>query len=396
MMDRITETERALIDDAVAAGRVVVVPPGTQWHQGYRWDGEQNRMVARCPERSGTLPTRRGNYKRNPKTAERHRQVAEAFNSDWTVERMAREFGVTEARIRNDLYLLGLKLSERRGSAPPRTEVRGKPSGDRAGNRKHRAAQKKAAAVRDRRRFKVTPVATGNPSRLYDPDAKGTKFPGKVLDPDGSEAVLKDGANNSKIGGDVLVGWLRGAHIVTLTLEERATCPKSCGLWQACYGNAMPHSRRWRHGDALLERLKVEIADLCAGHETVLVRLHVLGDFWSLAYVLFWQEMLERHANLFVFGFTAHGRKSEIGALIAEVRSWHEKEGRQRFFIRHSETTGPWGAFTIDFPTDRLRIGDAVVCPEQRDGMEGSPKRMHCGACGLCWKSDVPIVFVMH
>ena len=48
------------------------------------------------------------------------------------------------------------------------------------------------------------------------------------------ENVLKCGRNNSKIGGDVLVGRLRGARIFTLTLEERATCPRSCAMWRAC------------------------------------------------------------------------------------------------------------------------------------------------------------------
>jgi hypothetical protein len=46
-------------------------------------------------------------------------------------------------------------------------------------------------------------------------------------------------------------------------------------------------------------------------------------------------------------------------------------------------------------------IGDAVVCPEQRDAMNGSERGIHCGSCGLCWKTGGsatgrPIAFVEH
>jgi hypothetical protein len=89
----------------------------------------------------------------------------------------------------------------------------------------------------------------------------------------------------AKIGGDVLVGRLKGARIFTLTLEERATCPRSCAHLAGCYGNAMPHPVRWQADDAFEDRLSMEIAELCAAHDTVLVRLHILGDFYSARYV---------------------------------------------------------------------------------------------------------------
>lgn len=58
-------------------------------------------------------------------------------------------------------------------------------------------------------------------------------------------------------------------------------------------------------------------------------------------------------------------------------------------------------SFTLPFPTDRPMIGDAVVCPEQRDAMNGSERATHCGSCGLCWKTGGnatgrPIAFVEH
>lgn len=250
-------------------------------------------------------------------------------------------------------------------------------------------AREKVVKIRDRRRFKLTPIPTGEGGVVASADATGTIFPSRVFDV-ADESVLKDGAHNSKIGGDVLVGRLKGAKVFTLTLEERATCPRSCDLWSSCYGNSMPHSRRWRHGPAFEAKLAEEVAALCAQHETVLIRLHVLGDFYSEDYVRLWGEMLFQHPNLHVFGFTAWGPFTAIGARIVGLRH------SGRFSIRNSGHCGEWGSFTIDFPTEKPRLGDAVVCPEQRAAMNGTGKADHCGACGLCWAGNAAIVFIMH
>jgi hypothetical protein len=263
---------------------------------------------------------------------------------------------------------------------------------DKAAARRRRAVAQGVERVRDRRRFRQNAVPDGTASVTVAADAEGTIFPTRVAEPTSAHRVLKDGTANAKIGGDVLVGWLRGARIFTLTLEERATCPRSCEHWRTCYGNAMPHPLRWRHGEALLQRIEAELAEATAAHRLVLVRLHVLGDFWSVAYVDFWRRMLERHGNLYLFGFTAWPPGTPIGDAVQRLRDWP----RARAWLRHSGRSGEWGCFTVDFPTGRTRLGDAVVCPEQRDAMEGSPRGMHCGACGLCWKVSAPIVFVEH
>jgi hypothetical protein len=256
---------------------------------------------------------------------------------------------------------------------------------------KVRRAREAAAKVSDRRRFKVSPVPFGDANRLADAGATGTVFPSRVSDPSPDEPVLKDGRWNSKIGGDVLKGRLRGARIYTLTLEERATCPRSCAMWRACYGNSMQHPKRWRHGPVLQRQIAAEVAALCAPGAPVLIRLHILGDFYSFDYLRLWTFLLDAYPNLNIFGFTAWAPGTEIGDGIARVRA----ALGARFAIRHSGRGGPWGSFTIDFPTERRRIGDAVVCPEQADAMGGKPGR-HCGNCCLCWQSDLPIVFVEH
>lgn len=253
-------------------------------------------------------------------------------------------------------------------------------------------AKRGVQIVRDRRRFKTVPVPTGTATRTTSKDMTGTVFPRKVSGILPDVDVLKDGFSNSKIGGDVLVGYLKGAHIRTLTLEERATCPKTCQLWQTCYGNSMQWSRRWKHGPALEGRLREEVAALTAKHDQVLIRLHVLGDFYSTDYVMMWRMLLIKHPNLNLFGFTAWDTDTDIGGAVGELRT---NFGR-RASIRTSGKTGQWGSFTIDFPTDRKMIGDAIVCPEQRDAMNGTGRETHCGSCTACWACSAPIVFVEH
>lgn len=252
------------------------------------------------------------------------------------------------------------------------------------------------AKIRDIRRSLIGPVPTGTPNRSI-PGLTQTQFPDSVRDAGLDETVLKGGENISKIGGVVLAGPLKGARIVSLALEERKTCPRSCVIWDACYGNNMPRLIRYNAGPLLEAKIAVEIISLCERHEKVLVRLHIVGDFYSTGYLQFWANLLDRFPGLHVFGFTAWTEDTPIGKGIA----WLRAQDPQRFAVRTSGRTGKWGSFTLPFPTDRPMIGDAVVCPEQRDAMNGSERGTHCGSCGLCWKTGAnatgrPIAFVEH
>ena len=263
---------------------------------------------------------------------------------------------------------------------------------DKAVRKKEERAARKVAKIRDRRRFKTGVPANGEIKGLMPANSERTRHTHTVRSPSPDQRVLKDGAMNAKIGGDVLVGRLKGAPIFTLTLEERATCPKSCLHWRSCYGNGMSQAHRFAHGPELIERLAAEIEELMGAHARILIRQHVLGEFYAPEYVEFWRAQLFQHPGLHIFGFTAWAPHTDIGRRIAALRGAMP----ERFAVRNSGACAPWGSFTIDFPTERKQIGDAIVCPAQLDANNGTPRQVHCGNCAACWSAPNPIVFVEH
>jgi hypothetical protein len=203
-------------------------------------------------------------------------------------------------------------------------------------------------------------------------------------------SVLVSGHSNVKIGRDVRKGKLfRGYWIFTLTLEERATCPRTCFHWNTCYGNHMPYAKRISHQspealEAAIERdIRRELGR--KGRKGVLVRLHALGDFYDSSYVWFWSEMLRKYPRLAVWGYTAHRPDSEVGVAITRLKSIWGK----RFAVRWSNGTGDTDcAVPVLHPDDCPPT--AFVCPEQ------TGKTAACATCGLCWNTDKNVAFVEH
>ena len=212
-----------------------------------------------------------------------------------------------------------------------------------------------------------------------------TLFEARITEPTQVDRVLISGVNNKKIGSHITRGRLRGAPIFTLTLEERATCPKSCAHWTTCYGNNMNWPKRLVHGKALESRLDAELAVLNEKHpEGFMIRLHVLGDFYSVAYVKRWATWINRYPALHVFGYTQWPTTSPIGKAVAKLRdsNW------ERFAVRTSNSKLKSKAsrtLTSLAPQD-----DLIVCPVEAD------KSDCCGTCGLCWTTKRNIGFVLH
>jgi hypothetical protein len=210
-----------------------------------------------------------------------------------------------------------------------------------------------------------------------------TIFSTRVYDASEVARVLKDGQQSRKIGKFVTKGPRRGWPLFTLTLEERATCPRSCKAWAFCYGNNMQAAERIVAGEQLLEALSRELEALQGRHPSgFMVRLHVLGDFYSLDYVRFWTSALEAFPALHIFGFTAHDPTTEIGAALMYLANtqW------ERFAVRFSGMDGPLLGSQLQ-PDVHPK---AIPCPAQTEATDC------CGTCGLCWHSRRSIAFARH
>jgi len=202
------------------------------------------------------------------------------------------------------------------------------------------------------------------------------------------ETVFKSGHNSSKIGKTITKGKWKGFEVYTLTLEERATCPKTCKHWRSCYGNNMQFAQRFAHGDALEEKIVCEIAAMARRHPRgFAIRLHTLGDFYSVRYVRLWEILLEDCPQLHIFGFSArwdyHG-DPVARALIDLVRTkW------DRFAIRFSNApVDECSTTSIEHPYQKP--ADAVICPQQLG------KTASCSTCALCWQSKRRVAFIQH
>lgn len=236
----------------------------------------------------------------------------------------------------------------------------------------------------------VTALAPDHPAILQ----KLPLFETTVVNAKDSPRLFVSGENNRKIGRIVTKGDWKGMPIYTLTLAERMTCPTACHMWFTCYGNAMPFARRHAPGKELEDRIPVELAELAEKHsQGFVVRLHVLGDFYSQAYVELWDKMLEQHSGLRVFGYTARmGDISSpaIGNTLFRVKDKH----KGRFAIRPSEKKPLAGSVVVinripEGPT----VPEGIVCPAEREATAC------CATCGLCWEENArekTVVFVQH
>ena len=197
-------------------------------------------------------------------------------------------------------------------------------------------------------------------------------------------AVLKPGSNNAKLGFKITSNKWKGKRLYSLTLTERETCPTSCHHWDDCYGNNMPFAHRFST-NGLEEKLETEIESLTKKHkEGIVIRLHVLGDFYSKEYVQFWQEMLLQFPTLCLFGYTANWESTPIGREIYLLNiRFHD-----RCVIRYSKNeqyTSP-----NRYAGNQLFKGKGFDCPEQTGRLPS------CAACGLCWSANRTVRFINH
>jgi hypothetical protein len=212
-----------------------------------------------------------------------------------------------------------------------------------------------------------------------------TKFQKSIKDITEDIFILKSGAYNKKLGTYVTGKKHNGKHIYSLTLVERETCPTSCFHWDDCYGNHMPFAHRFKT-NGLMDKLRQEIPYLTFKHRKgILIRLHVLGDFFSVEYVNFWAEMLQTYPTLAVFGYTAREEKSDMGKAVAQMNLTFLHRSDIRFSTNKEYKEGG----NMYSANDKFE-GKAFYCPEQLNKVE------NCATCGLCWTSKKTVKFITH
>jgi hypothetical protein len=218
-----------------------------------------------------------------------------------------------------------------------------------------------------------------------------TIFPKSVVRADLSPWVLVSGHNSSKIGKRVMKGPWRGFPIYTVTLEERATCPSSCTLLRECYGNSMPYARRHQAGSELIAALDAELRQKAKKHPRgFAVRVHVLGDFYSLDYAKQWLRWMVEIPSLHVWGYTAHSMWSEIGRWIDAGNDEWPDRWAFRFSVGEAEADRGYTATTIWRKPGESIVAEGQVCPMQQGKTQ---------ACALCWApaaAATRIVFIGH
>jgi hypothetical protein len=221
-----------------------------------------------------------------------------------------------------------------------------------------------------------------------------TMFPSRVVDASDAPRLLVPGFNTSKIGARIIKGPWAGLPIYTLTLEERATCPTSCAVWRECFGNSSPFSRRHRDDGTLVARLGAELYWLLRQHRGgIAVRLHILGDFYSVPYAQAWIGWTKAYPGLHVFGFTAWQPGTEIGQLVLGANRRFSGRWSIRSSVPPTARAASMQATTIWRLPEADRVPEGLICPAS------SHKTDCCGTCGLCWSPAMKgtrIVFPGH
>jgi hypothetical protein len=147
----------------------------------------------------------------------------------------------------------------------------------------------------------------------------------------------------------------------------------------------MPFAHRFST-EGLIPKLREEVETLLAKNPNgITIRLHVLGDFYSVDYVRFWESMLLFNDNLSLFGYTANLPSSEIGKAVWLMNIRFS----DRCVIRYSHNAesnrlGEWYAAEESFE------GPSFDCPEQ------TGKVKSCADCGLCWTTQKTVRFLSH
>lgn len=334
------------------------------------------KPTATVPEITSTLRPARTTAPARKRRRRSSRHVDnKAFQADWEssvpIRAMAETFAMAPGSVSKHARALGLE-PRRRGKKP--------------GQRPSDSSQRRFTSVRPSDQKK----APTRPTTFHPAIRDGATIYGRSVTPASEmKRLLISGHSNPKIGAMSVKGRWKGMPIYTLTLEERATCPRTCEVWVECYGNNMGQAKRIADDGSLMPLLLRELVLLSIEHpQGFIVRLHVLGDFYSEEYVRFWSTALDLIPELHIFGFTARRPETAIGQALVHMMNDHLDQVAMRWSGIDSDLHGseviPRGT------AEPLKAARGIVCPNELDSSR------YCANCGLCWNSERTISFLEH
>jgi hypothetical protein len=211
-----------------------------------------------------------------------------------------------------------------------------------------------------------------------------------IRNPFDSKNVLKPANANTKLGkrkNIITKGIWKGLRMFSLTLPERSTCPTDCIRWDSCYGNNMPFAHRFETGQDLESKILKELTVLQRKHpEGIVVRLHVLGDFYSVQYTKMWACALSWFPTLKIFGYTARHHGPILDGINALNRKFPDRcVLRVSRNLAYNEEDGP-----TRYASDGSEDVKGFICPEMTGQTES------CLTCGLCWTVNKTVIFPDH
>ncbi len=201
-----------------------------------------------------------------------------------------------------------------------------------------------------------------------------------------------------------------GPSIGTFSLPAVDTCP---GLTSTCAGvcYARRYTRRL-HIDYTpeLEASKLDSFVSSLSHEATwksVVRVHVSGDFYDMAYVAKWRAIAQHAPRTLFFAYTRSWRLPNIQAslrMLAELPNFRllwscDRQTGIPQWMRDSDVAWlamsdedvppapriPAIVFRKNQNTVRARVGGAIVCPAEN----GIRNEVTCQSCTLCFRSKL-------
>jgi hypothetical protein len=118
------------------------------------------------------------------------------------------------------------------------------------------------------------------------------------------------------------------------------------------------------------------------------VELHGSGDFADEEHFEGWEERMDKHRALHIWGNSAHGNPDIPESVrIARRIDYLNEKFRDRFAVRISGREGDMGSTIIGVTITRERAREKFVCP--------APK-VSCAECAFCIDSTDPLVRLLH